>query len=306
MEDKVKKFWQSIDKELKKFNGKFKYDIKSRIMRIIREFNITRDNLYEYLNKDDLSMFKSELRDGLNDKMSDYMKYRIDKMLNRTKIKYWEALQILIDIAYFQMMNNASKFEDELFNATMITTSQFYQRESYDILQPKKSYHLIPLPNYLLPHLMSTPLYLGYNWLEYKNSMIEYNANKTYRKIVVGIAQNNFKIETYENSFNIERKRYITALDNEIASISSQVALWGMEKQGIEKVMYVAVMDDKTTNICQSMDRQIFSIKEKNIYFRYANNNDVKMTKYETIGLQIGENQPALHYNCRSVLYPYR
>ena len=36
------------------------------------------------------------------------------------------------------------------------------------------------------------------------------------------------------------------------------------------------------------------------------NNDDEKLTKYETQGLQIGENQPSLHYNCRSILIPYK
>ena len=59
MNEKIKDFWKNIDKELNKFKSKFKYDIKQRITRIIREFNISRDNLYEYLNKDDLTLFKS-------------------------------------------------------------------------------------------------------------------------------------------------------------------------------------------------------------------------------------------------------
>ena len=115
MNDNVKTFWQNIDKELKKFNGKFKYDIKQRITRIIREFNIQRDNLYEYLNSNDLTLFKSELQDIEKDDMSDYLKYKVDKMLSRTKIKYWEALQLLIDLANYQMFNRNKKFEDELF-----------------------------------------------------------------------------------------------------------------------------------------------------------------------------------------------
>lgn len=306
MEEKIKEFWENIDKQINKFSSKFKYDIKQRIRRIIREFNITRDNLYDYLKTDDLSMFKSELQDVKNDDMGDYLKFKIDKMLNRTKIKYYEALQLLIDVAYFKMMDNSKKFEDELFTATTTYTSEFYQRISYDIKPRLKRYHLIPFPNYLIPHLMSTPLYLGYNWLEYKQNMIDYNANKTYRKVVIGIQQNNLNLDSYDNAFNIDRKRYITALDNEIASLCSEVALWGMEKQNIKKVMYVAVMDEKTTNICQSMNGQIFNVNDWNIYYRYADTKDERMTKYETNGLKIGENQPALHYNCRSVLYPYK
>ena len=306
MEEKIKTFWQNIDKKLKTFNNSFNYDVKQRITRIIREFNITRDNLYEYLKTSDLSMFKSELQDVEKDNMGDYLKYKIERMLQRTKIKYWEALQILIDIAYFKTMEKSKKFEDELFTATTTYTSEFYQRISYNIKPRLKKYHLIPFPNYLIPHLMSTPLYLGYNWLEYKQTLINYNANKTYRKIVVGIAQNNFDIDTYDKSFNLERKRYITALDNEVASLCSQVAMWGMEKQGIEKVIYVAVMDNRTTRICQSMNGQIFDVNGKNTYYRYANENDERTTKYVTEGLKIGENCPSLHFSCRSVLFPYK
>ena len=82
MNEKIKDFWKNIDKELNKFKSKFKYDIKQRITRIIREFNISRDNLYEYLNKDDLTLFKSELQDNKNNDMSDFLKFNIDKMLS--------------------------------------------------------------------------------------------------------------------------------------------------------------------------------------------------------------------------------
>lgn len=299
--------WKSIDNELKKFMGNFKYDIKPRLKAIIREFNVNRDNLYSYLEKSELELFKTELRDIVSDDMSDILKYKINQMEKRTKIKYYEALQLLVNIAYYKVMNNTKKFEDELFTATATITSEIVQRESYEVRKPLlKKYHLIPLPNYLLPHIMSTPLYLGYNWLEYRQNMIDYNADKTYRKIVVGIQQNNLDLDKYDNSFNIERKRYLTALDNEVASLSSYVSLWGMEKQGIKKVIYVAVMDERTTHICESMNGQIFNVNDWNVYYRYANNNDEKTTKYTTFGLQIGENMPSLHYSCRSVLYPYR
>ena len=153
---------------------------------------------------------------------------------------------------------------------------------------------------------MSLPLYLGYDWLSYKQNMIQYNANKMYRNIIIDIQQKRLNLDRYDRTFEIERKRYLTALDNEIASLCSYVSLWGMEKQGIKQVQYVAVMDERTTNICQSMNAQIFKINDWNVYYRYENNNDEKTTKYTTYGLQIGENQPALHFNCRSVLIPYK
>ena len=305
-EEIIKKRWEDIDKQLNKFSGKFKYDIKARIQAIIRTFDIKRDNLYDYMKTNDLTMLKTELQDNVDKDMGDLLKLKTDRMLNRTKVKYYEALELLINLAYYKMMKKTKQFEDELFNETAIITSKIVQKQSYEVRKPRfKKYHLIPLPNYLLPHIMSLPLYLGYDWLSYKENMINYNANKTYRNIVIGIQQSSLDLDKYDKSFNIERKRYLTALDNEIASISSYVSIWGMEKQGIKKVQYVAVMDEKTTHICESMNGQIFNVNDWNTYYRLANDNDEKLTKYVTKGLQIGENQPALHYNCRSVLIPY-
>lgn len=300
----LNKRWQPIDKELNKFIKSFKYDVKTRINAYLKEFSIKNDNLYDYMKTSELSMFKMELQDI---DTNDYLKYKINQMLKRTKVKNYEALQLLIEIAYFKSMEKSKKFEDELFNATATITSEIVQRESYEVKRPLlKKYHLIPLPNYLLPHLMSLPLYLGYDWLSYKENMIQYNANKMYRNIVIDIQQNRLDLDRYNRTFEIERKRYITALDNEVASISSYVALWGMEKQGIKQVQYVAVLDERTTNICESMNGQIFNINGLNTYYRYANNNDERLTKYVTEGLKVGENCPALHFSCRSILIPYK
>ena len=302
----INKRWEKIDKELNKYIKNFKYDVKTRLKAIIKTFDVSNDNLYAYLTKDDLSVFKTSLQDNINDDMTGYLRYEVDNMLKRTKIKYYEALELLIKVAYFKTMNKSKKFEDELFTATATITSEIVQIESYDVKKPKMLYHLIPLPNYLLPQIMSLPLYLGYAWNDYKDNIILYNANKMYRNIVIDIQQNRLDLDKYNRTFEIERKRYINALDNEVASISSQVALWGMKQQGIKEVRYVAVMDDRTTNICKSMNGQVFSIDDVNVYYRYANNDDDRMTRYETEGLKIGENCPALHYNCRSVLYPYK
>jgi len=297
--------WNPLDKEFNNFTKNFKYDVKTRINAYIKTFSISSDNLYDYMRTQELSIFKTELQD-IQDDVNDYLKYKVNQMLKRTRIKNYEALQLLIEIAYFKSFQKNQKFEDELINVSVKITSEMVQRQSYDIKPHIKKYHLIPLPNYLLPHLMSLPLYLGYDWLSYKQSMIQYNANKMYRNIVIDIQQKRLDLNKYDRTFQIEKKRYLTALDNEIASLSSYVSLWGMEKQGIKQVQFIAVMDEKTTNICQSMDRQIFKINDWNVYYRYENNNDEKTSKYTTFGLQIGENQPALHYNCRSILIPYK
>lgn len=303
MDNKIKKRWEKIDKELENFIKKFRYDVKTRINAYINEFSFDNDNLFAYMKTKELSMFKTELQDI---EANNYLKYKINQMLKRTKIKNYEALQLLIELAYFKTFNKGKKFEDELFSATATITSEIVQRESYEVRRPRHLYRYIPIPLYLLPNILSTPLYLGYSWLEYKESMIQYNANKMYRNIFVDIQQDRLDLDRYDRIFDIDYKRYKTALDNEVASIHSEISLWAMKEQGIKEVQYIAVMDDRTTNICESMNGQTFKIYEKNIYERYADTKDTKMTTYTTYGLQIGENMPALHYNCRSILIPYK
>lgn len=303
MNDKIKERWGKLDKEINDYIKNFKYDVKTRINAYLKEFSIDNDNLYDYMKQKELSMFKMELQEV---KADDYLQYKINQLIKRTKIKNFEALEIMIAIAYFKMMEKSQKAEDELFNVVVKTVSETVQKESYEIVKPKTEFHLIPLPNYLLPHIMSTPLYLGYNWLEYKRNMIQYNANKMYRNIVVDIQQKRLDLDRYDRVFDIEYKRYKSALDHEVASIHSEVAIWAMKEQGIKEVQYIATIDNRTTNICKSMHGKVFKIYEKNVYERYAHTNDTQLSEYTTYGLQIGENQPALHYNCRSILIPYK
>lgn len=303
--DKIKERWDKLDAEINKYLKKFKYDVKTRINAYIKMFSINNDNLYDYMKPQELSIFRTELQD-VYDNTSDYLKYKLSQMLKRTKIKNYEALQILIELAYHKTFSKNKKFEDELFNQTATITSEIVQRESYHIKPRLRKYHYIPIPLYLLPHIMSTPLYLGYDWLSYKQNMIQYNANKMYRNIVVDIQQKRLDLDRYDRTFDIDYKRYKNALDYEVASIHSEVSLWAMKEQGIKEVQYIAVMDNRTTNICQSMNNKVFKIYDKNVYERYADTRDKKMTTYTTYGLQVGENMPALHYSCRSILIPYR
>ena len=58
-------------------------------------------------------------------------------------------------------------------------------------------------------------------------------------------------------------------------------------------------------NATNDMNKQIFNVDDWNTYYRYSEDNK-KIVKYATKGLVIGENEPALHYNCRSILIPYK
>lgn len=71
-----------------------------------------------------------------------------------------------------------------------------------------------------------------------------------------------------------------------------------------QKVKFVAVIDDKTTRMCRSLNGQIFNTKSRNRFSRYSDEAG-SMVNYDIIGLVEGINLPPImdhfHY-CRSTL----
>lgn len=69
----------------------------------------------------------------------------------------------------------------------------------------------------------------------------------------------------------------------ECAHIAGQATLEGYKERGTKKYKYDAILDNRTSEICQSLDGQVFDVKEA----------------------QEGINYPPMHPNCRSSTIPY-
>lgn len=69
----------------------------------------------------------------------------------------------------------------------------------------------------------------------------------------------------------------------ESAHIMGEATLQGYKDRGTEKYKFEATLDDRTSDICQSLDGQVFELKEA----------------------QEGVNYPPMHPNCRSTTVPY-
>lgn len=69
----------------------------------------------------------------------------------------------------------------------------------------------------------------------------------------------------------------------ECAHIAGQATLEGYKERGTKKYKYDATLDNRTSEICQSLDGQVFDVKEA----------------------QEGINYPPMHPNCRSSTSPY-
>lgn len=89
---------------------------------------------------------------------------------------------------------------------------------------------------------------------------------------------------------HILEKQYKVALyqanrliQTETSAIRNQATMDRYKDGGIDKYQIIAVLDSRTSNICQSMDKKVFKVKDK----------------------VIGINYPPFHINCRSTTIAY-
>jgi SPP1 gp7 family putative phage head morphogenesis protein len=82
--------------------------------------------------------------------------------------------------------------------------------------------------------------------------------------------------------FDVSYGQAKTLARTELSRVEVQSQVDKYKSAGVEMVMFSAVMDDRTSEICQEMNGKIFPINS----------------------LAVGENEPPLHPNCRSTVVP--
>jgi hypothetical protein len=145
---------------------------------------------------------------------------------------------------------------------------------------------------------------------------MKYNTDQIYKQAVIDIQQKkDIKIDSdiyqdiikkQNNSrLNINDDKYSGSIETLLVGMSNQAKIEGITKNDEDaKVMFIAVEDDRTTKMCQSLDRQIFNVKNWNEFKRYSESNK-NIVKYKCRGLVIGLNLPPVvdHFHwCRSTI----
>jgi len=98
---------------------------------------------------------------------------------------------------------------------------------------------------------------------------------------------NNLKLEDLATEFNkiFESSWYATIrlLRTELARVQTEVQRLYYERNGIEKYIYIAINDDRTCRDCAVLNGTLHLVKD----------------------MEIGENAPPTHPNCRCTTIPY-
>lgn len=90
-------------------------------------------------------------------------------------------------------------------------------------------------------------------------------------------------IESVAKKMDVSKKAAATLVHTEQAYFSSLGTLKAYNEMGVDKYIYVATLDFRTSDICRDLDHEVFGIKDA----------------------QAGVNYPPMHPRCRSTTAPY-
>jgi hypothetical protein len=271
---------KDLSDEIKQINDSYTLDNKIALNSVVERFK-------RYVTKN-------------YDVLSNYGKYEAKKLLKRTKLTNAEISKFLLYILY----SRKQKEIDEISNiAIQKIVTETYKQETEKV--HKQTGVIIPLFDIgIIATLMAMSNSRGYVWNEYMESTTLYNADETYRYLLIngstkGIndlvqKQKNRILKVKKNPSNEDK--YTGALEEQLVFVINQTKLQAYTDMGIEKVQFIGVEDKNQTPMCQTLDRQVFLIDKLNIYSRYSDL-DKKNIIYKTQGLKVGENLPPIN-NC--------
>lgn len=169
--------------------------------------------------------------------------------------------------------------------------------------------------------LLNQPNYSGFNWKQYIEATIQYNAQQIYKQSIINIQQQkDLKIDSTEfqtiinrqnnQKLNINNDKISGAVDLQMIGLNNLAKVEGIKEEVAEdnsKVRFIAVEDDKTTLMCNSLNNQEFYINKENVFDRYYGETQKELTiqRISCNGLVLGLNLPPIQHHfhyCRSTI----
>lgn len=331
----LKMRWKDIDKEINKFMKKNNHTINNlfdNLDDILKNINFSYyEALYKYATLDEVARLKREIKKLKDDyKLSTYENYLLNS-IDKIKIKKSEWLKGMILIAYLKQYKVQESNEKEFFDEICNIMYQQGQIEAYEVLNKKeKEPRLLTIPEAFALQLLGTSCFNGFKWYDYKQGKMKNNADILYTNVIQElqagreISTKNEKIKNIllkqqnqyiakKKEINVNDKDYyssdfIGSLDSVVSLLANQAYLRGLLLLGIKKCKFIAVLDNHTTEMCKSLDGQIFDLEGINKFDRYSDY-DKKNVVYTVKGMETGANLPPInnhfHY-CRSTIIAYK
>ena len=236
---------------------------------------------------------------------------------SRTRVRNNEILELLIYGAYIEEQSKLDEYEKKIMYDDTNYYYQEGQREVLEAQKKKKPISIIDMALFL--YLLEQANYSGVNLEKYIETILQYNVNQIYRQVCINIQQKK-ELEIENNEFQriinqqqntklcINNDKISGFIDNQLIGLNNQAKVEGIKKQDRDaKVRFIAVEDNSTTKMCNSLDGQIFYIDKENIFDRYygETQKELRKEKIKCKGLVLGLNLPPISHHfhwCRSTI----
>ena len=326
--------WNEVDNKMSTFyskNTKINKKMYDNLQSIFDWIKFDYSELENYASASDIARLRSRIEDLIetydNSGLEGYIGYQLMQYYRKKRLKNKDLLLALLMIEYYRQYKEQNNLEETLFDEIKNVVYKEVSIQTAQVLK-KKPPKKIELPKVYWLGILLKLGYNGFSWVDYKEGSIGYNVRKLYELILIKLQQGKeISINSYDikKLLNKQERTYINktkqdkvyedykndfsgSLDNQVAFLVNQIALKAMIDQGCKRVQFIAVRDDHTTKMCETLDGQIFEINGINKYSRYSAE-DGKNVVYTTKGLETGANLPPInnhfHY-CRSTIYPVR
>lgn len=291
---------------------------QNKIQELIDTFNFTNENIFNIADNKTKKRINQYIEQWKDDKISkNYFETLVNRVYLRNRVKNSEILELLIYSAYMEEYLKQEEKETQIFKEDV---SYYYSEGINEVRKERKHPPLFCIiPDSIFLAMMESLNSMGYTWKQYNELSMMNNANQIYRQCLINIQQqkeikmdsDEFKIlfdRQDKQRLNINGDKYSGAVDIELIGLNNQAKIKGIEREDKNaQVRFLAITDDKSTKMCQSMNNMLFYINKDNEFYRMygETKNELRNYRLKCHGLVLGLNLPPISHHwhwCRSTI----
>lgn len=312
--------WEQHDKyvkQLKQLYNKTSRQTQNRLQELFDTFNFTSENIYNIADnktKKRINTYIEQWKEQGLLKNNSYFTVLANNIYKRTRVNNSEILELLIYSAYIEEQNKLKEQEKQI----MYEDANYYYEQGQQEVNKKKKPSILAMALFLA--LLDQPNYSGFNWKQYIEATMQYNTQQLYKQAILNIQQqrdleiNSSEFQTIINrqnnqKLNINNDKISGAVDLQMIGLNNLAKAEGIKEvtEDNSKVRFIAVEDDKTTLMCDSLNNQEFYINKENVFDRYYGETQKELTvqRIRCNGLVLGLNLPPIQHHfhyCRSTI----
>lgn len=297
--------WSKIDNYLLSYlsnYNKINRNTKDSIQDVLNSIKINYKDINKIIPIVEKDRLNRKIRKVLKNK--GYLSFKLIETLNKNNITYLELIRSLIYICYLEEEKELDEINEKLFYKVCENS---YNQGIKDIGNKTMSFNLEIF--YLL---FNIPMFNA-TINEYLEMITLTNADEILNNTLVYMQLNkelDVNDKNYQGLFKKQKNRYISDNLNSggIVDIAENLTNKAYLQAGIDtntdKCRFVSEVDNRTTEMCNTLNNQQFYLNKMNIYQRYSDI-DKRIITYQTQGLVQGENLPPInnHFHwCRSTI----